>query len=286
MSRSTSRWLVLGILLLAVIGLGIYNTIANRRLVTELASGKPAAFAELAARQDAYIFLQAEDQPTRAVIASKMGAWEREEAVGLMVKLLPDPDAEVRSNLIVSLAAAAKRAPETISAELDGASPVTAAALIEAATSDPDVGLVVLKYSLDSNKENEAAYLLAKRLGVPSKGQMIEIVREGDPDGVPLAADVLSGLELAPADRRFVGSRIYKEFIKSKDEVYRDRLLPIMAKFAPREALKEFRAVATDDTAPSDLRVAATQALVALGDTEYADRLRNDPDTNVAAVLK
>ncbi len=286
MSRSASRWLVLGILLIAVIGLGIYNTIANRRLVTELAAGKPAAFAELAARQDAYIFLQAEDQPTRAKIASNLAGWSDEKAVGLIVKLLPDPDAEVRSNLIRSLAAAAERDPTSIAAELTAATPVIAAALIEAATKDTEVGLRVLKHTLDSNHGNEPGYLLAKRIGTPSKQVMVDIVRGGDGKGILLAADVLSGLDLSPQERALVGAKIYASYTESDDQAYRDGLLPVMAKFAPSEALSEFRQVATDHTAPSDLRVAATQALIALDDDETLDRLRGDADTNVAAILK
>jgi hypothetical protein len=286
MSRSTSRWLVLVILLLAVIGLGIYNTVANRRLVDELAAGKPAAFGELAERQDAYIFLQAEDQPTRAKIASNLGSWNDERSIGLMVKLLPDPDAEVRSNLVESLSAAAKRHPITLSAELSAAPPVTASALIEAAIADPEVGLQVLHYSLESNQENETGYLLAKRLGSVGKDQMIEIVRGGHSEGLPLAAGVLVGLDLTPEQHSFVSSRVYRAFKQSEDATYRDRLLPVMAKFAPADALAAFREVAVDDTAPSELRVAATEALVSLGDREYLDRLRHDPDTNVAAVLK
>jgi len=286
MSRSASRWLVLGVLLVAVIGLGIYNTVANRRLVTELADGKPAALAELAARQDAYIFLQAEGQPTRAEIASHLGQWSDERAAGLIVKLLPDPDAEVRSNLIRSLAVAAERDPIGIAAELAGAPPVIAAALIEAATEDVGVGLRVLEYSLDSNQDNEAGYLLAKRIGSPSKNAMVDIVRGGDSNGVRLAADVLSGLALSPQERALVGAKIYASYSESDDAAYRDRLLPVMAKFAPSEALTEFRQVAIDHTAPSELRVAATQALIALGDKETLARLRGDSDTNVAAILK
>lgn len=273
-------------LLLAVIGLGIYNSVANRRLVTELTQGKPSAFEELATRQDAYIFLQAEDQATRAKIADRLGYWNDVSAIGVVVKLLPDPDPNVRSNLIGALTAIARRNPSGVAAEMVDAPPTTVAALIEAATADREVALQVLEDSLRSNLDNEAGYLLAKRIGPPSKAVMIAIVRVGHPTGVRLASEVLAGMPLTNQERSLIGADIYAAYSASKDRVYRDEIMPVMAQFAPREALGEFRRDATDDTAPSDLRVAATRALIALGDTKTLDALRGDPDTNVAALMK
>lgn len=286
MSRSAGRWLVLGLLLAAVIALGIYNTYSNNRLVKGLVDGDPQSFSELASRQDAYIFLQAEEPATRRQIARNLGSWNDERAVGLMVTLLPDPDSSVRSNLVDSLAAAAKREPMQLGLALSAAGPSAVAALIEAATRDPAVSLDVLTYALDTNADNPNPYLLAKRIGSPSKPTMIDTLESGSASAVLLSADVLAGLPLSEIDRKSVGASIFRRYSRAADQAYKDKLLPLMAKFAPSEALVEFRSVATDQTAPSDLRVAATQALITLGDAETLSHLRRDADTNVAAILK
>lgn len=286
MTRSTSRRLVILILVLAVAGLGIYNTVANRRLVTDLSEGRTAALEQLAERQDAYIFLQAEEPEVRARIASNLAAWHDSRAIGLIVDLLPDPDATVRTRLVASLTSAAERYPATLAAAMPKAPPAVAASLIEAATKSNRVAVRVLDDALEASDKDQAAYLLAKRIGMQSTGAMMRVLTNGTEVGIVSAAEVLAGLSLGKDDRAEAAAKLYEKYAASTDQAFRDRLLPSLCKFAPMAALREFRRVATDDTAPSNLRAAAASALVRLNDIPTIETLRNDPDTQVVAALR
>jgi HEAT repeat protein len=265
-----------------VIGLGIATSLSNRRLVEGLASGDASSFALLADRQDAYIFLQSEPASTRLRVARALADWDDPAAAKLALTLVPDPDPGVRATLLDSLHNAARRNSRAIATEFSTGGAAESAALVEAASRDPDLGTNILEQVLEEHPVSANGHLLAKRLGPRSEPLLFPLLKHSDPEVRLSAAETISSLGLdARAGRRVAGTLL--EMYRTAGSVSaKDRLLPLLAVFPQREAAEVFREVAFDYTAPSDLRATATLALTAIGDPIVA-RLVTDSDTAVSA---
>lgn len=281
MNRAAGRWLTLGVLGAIVIGLGIATSVSDRKLVDGLMQGDPESFETFAERQDAYIFLQSEPAATRATVAGRLGHWSGDSAAKLAVLLIPDPDPAVRAALVESLARIAERKPSAVAAEFGHVGAAESAALVEAAAKDAAVGKRILDEVFEKSPATPNAYLLAKRVGSLSKPALIRSLESKD-DAVALAAaDALASLALDETHEADVAETLLTKYRGSESQEFKDRLLPILAQFAPEGGRSIFAATAADHTAPSELRAAAAAALVKLGDPA-ATRLRSDADTAVA----
>ena len=282
MTRSAGRWLALTILAAAVVALAFYNSLSNRSLIEGLTSGDPASFEDFALRQDAYIFLQSEPTSVRLRVAQMLGDWHGANAAKLAVLLVPDPDPNVRKQLAASLGKIASRDPDAIADEFSASGAAESAALIEAAASDPAVGIEILRKAIKANPSGSNAYLLAKRIGLASKDILIPLVDQGDETATLASIDALLSFDLAPNEQKRIADVLLSRYEGAESQRFKDKLLPSLSALAPREAATVFEQVALDKSAPTDLRVAATTALRTL-DVESLEQLKQDADTAVAA---
>jgi hypothetical protein len=285
MSRSAGRWIALSALGLVVIGLGIATSFANRTLVEGLSSGHHHSLSTFADRQDAYIFLQSEAAETRRKVAAHLGSWDDPRAAKLAIVLVPDPDPQVRANLIQSLTAIAMRRPEAIAEQFSTGGSAESAALLEAAASDPEIGLKILELTLKRDPSAANGYLLAKRLGSLSEPILIRMLGSEDENVALSAADAISTFDLDGDARKVTEQALLERYRQADSQTFRDKLLPLLARLAAESARDLFARTALDYTAPSELRAAATAALVALDDP-IVDQLAQDADTAVAAVAR
>lgn len=280
MSRGAVRWIALGALLIIAVVLGFRTADENSRLIRDLQSLEESvsarAFATYSERQDAFNFLRAEDVAVRREVADNLADWSDPRAAKVAMILAPDPDPEVRAGLVRAVAESAVREPTAVASHFSVTGAAEVGVLLDGCTAASSVS--VLNAALEADPHNANAFLLARRLGPKAFAALSRVLETGDDLASSMAAEVLAAQDPG-AD---VGRIILRRFEAIQAGPVARRLYFALAEVAPLEAREIFVRTAFDDTAPTDLRKASTEALVRLQDNASVSRLRNDPDSAVA----
>jgi aminopeptidase N len=279
----TIRWIVFSILVCFAAAVSIGSRLQSDRMLRELSSNsvllRTAAYAELSSRSDAASLFQSLPTQVRARIASRLGEWRDSKMVGLALQLYSDPDSEVRSAIIRSIALFCVTNPKAVAREMAGADAARGAALTAAALEHPEAAVQVAESAFANPASRDLAATLLANLGARGLQVIEDACRSKDRETRTAAVEAASRMnaDVPP----FVQQTALELYNSSTDKMTQDAILEAMAAYPAPGFAPLFRAALEDESSPSALRIACARALIALQDGRIMAELAQDYDPDV-----
>lgn len=283
MNVRTIRWIVFSMLVCFAAAVAIGSKLQSDRMLRELSSNsaalRTAAYAELSSRSDAASLFQSLPTPTRIKIASRLGEWHDSKMAALALQLYSDPDSEVRSAIIRSIAQFCVINPKAAAREMAGADAARAAALTAAALENPDAAVKVAEWAFANAASRDLAANLLARLGAKGLPVIERACRSSDRETRIAAVEAAARVNAVVPP--FVQQSALELYNSSTDKMTQDALLEAMAAYPARDFAPLFRAAFEDEGSPAALRIACARALIVLQDSGIIAEVAHDYDPDV-----